>query len=163
MNMSNLFLGMIIILTGLFAIIALYPWVNIYQKAETWSNKIKKTMLWEPVLRFFNESYLILSISVFINLAFFDFDMTKGETFSYILALVLLLGVVIGYPLFNLLFPLLNYEKLKYDNMRERFGSIYLVFNYKQGKIKLMEPFYSTVRRLFMALILIFLRDYPTF
>ena len=70
-NMSSLFLGMIILGCGLSLILCLYPFVNIYSKAERWSNYLKKKLLWEPVLRFLNESYLIISISVFINLAAF--------------------------------------------------------------------------------------------
>lgn len=71
--------------------------------------------------------------------------------------------IVIAYPIFCLFFLLRNYENLRNDWYREKFGSIYENFQYTRGKIKVTEPFYSAVRRLIMAVVLVFLKDYPTF
>ena len=56
-----------------------------------------------------------------------------------------------------------KFDRLPELEYRKKFGSMYLHFRYKEGKIKLLEPFYSTVRRLILAATMVFLLKYPVF
>ena len=59
--------------------------------------------LWDAVISFLNESYLIFAISCFVNIAFYASASSKGEIFSYFFGVEMLL-VVAGYPIFVLVF-----------------------------------------------------------
>lgn len=70
---------------------------------------------------------------------------------------------VIFYPIFVLVLLLKNYEKLGKEEWRLKFGSFYLRYKFAQGKLQVLEPFFSAVRRLLMILAAIFLKGFPVF
>jgi len=56
--------------------------------------------------------------------------------------------VVIGYPIVVLVVLTKNQPKLHLKEYRDMFGEFYLNFRYQEGRIVLLEPFYSALRRL---------------
>ena len=71
--------------------------------------------------------------------------------------------VVIGYPIFVLVLLTKNYKDLGKYNWRVKFGSLYLGFKYDQGKLQVLEPFFSALRRLLIVAAMIFLKGFPVF
>ena len=71
-----------------------------------------KKIMWAPIFDFCNESYLIITISIFINLFFWQDQDNIGKRFNITIATSLTFATVIGYPLFCLVFLQRNYEKL---------------------------------------------------
>ena len=122
-----------------------------------------KKMMWEPIYDFCNESYLIITISVFVNLVFWRDQENIGKRFNLSMATTFTGMIVISFPIFCLVFLIRQYDSLNLDRYREKFGSIYEKFQFTRGKMKVLEPFYSAVRRLIMATVLVFLKGYPTF
>lgn len=84
-----------------------------------------KKMMWGPILDFCNESYLIITISIFINMVFWRDHNKSGKMFNLVVTTCLALAIVVGYPLFCLVFFLRKYESLRLKEYREKFGNIY--------------------------------------
>ena len=84
-----------------------------------------KKIMWEPIYDFFNESYLIVTISIFINLYFWTDQENAGKKLNLSVSNIFICLMVLGYPIFCLVFFVREYENLKLDNYREKFGSIY--------------------------------------
>ena len=121
-------------------------------------------MIWDATISFFNESYIIFAISSFVNLTppFCWNNKGKGQIASLILATLSLL-IVLGYPIYVLVFFMKKFKRLPEKEFREKFGSMYLHLRFKESIIKLLEPFYSTIRRLILAATLVFLLRWPAF
>lgn len=71
--------------------------------------------------------------------------------------------VVIGYPIVVLVVLTKNQPKLHLKEYRDMFGEFYLNFRYQEGRIVLLEPFYSALRRLVQAAAVVFLIKWPAF
>ena len=84
-----------------------------------------KKIMWEPIYDFFNESYLIVTISIFINLYFWTDQENAGKKLNLSVSNIFIFLTVLAYPIFCLVFLVREYENLKLDNYREKFGSIY--------------------------------------
>ena len=46
---------------------------------------------------------------------------------------------------------------------KAQFGSMYDRFKYEEGRIKVLEPLFSAIRRLIMVAAMVYLYYYPTF
>lgn len=71
--------------------------------------------------------------------------------------------IVIGYPIFVLVLLIKQFKALGDEKMQQKFGGIYMHFRFQKSKTKVLEPFYSAVRRGFMAASFVFLSDYAMF
>ena len=87
-----------------------------------------KKMMWEPIYDFCNESYLIITISVFVNLVFWRDQENIGKRFNLSMATTFTGMIVISFPIFCLVFLIRQYDSLNLDRYREKFGSIYEKF-----------------------------------
>ena len=123
--MSNFFLGFVVILLLLAMIPAMLPFSWYYPKVKALRQKLMKKIMWEPIYDFFNESYLIVTISIFINLYFWTDQENAGKKMNLSVSNIFIFLTVLGYPIFCLVFLVREYENLKLDNYREKFGSIY--------------------------------------
>ena len=135
-------------------------------KTKSWfkkyRGKLKATLIWNGTLGIFNESYLVICISCFVNIVFAKQADKFGEYFS-LGNTFFLLFVVLGYPILILVVLLKNQPKLQYMEYRNRFGDFYLHFRYKEGRHTLFEPCYSAVRRLIQAAAMVVLAPWPFF
>jgi hypothetical protein len=84
-----------------------------------------KKMMWVSVLDLFNESYLGMAISIFINLYFWQDQDNTGKKFNLSLSTTFIFCMVIAYPIFCLVFLVREYDNLAKDWYREKFGSLY--------------------------------------
>jgi succinate dehydrogenase/fumarate reductase cytochrome b subunit len=119
--------------------------------------KLQSVLIWHGTLGLFNESYIVICVSCFVNITVIKSGLTFGETFSLANACLLLL-VVLGYPILILTILLKNQPNLHKSEYRDQFGEFYLQFRYKEGKTKVLEPFYSALRRLVQIAAVVFLK-----
>ena len=119
-------------------------------------------LIWNTVLSFLTESYMLIVISTIINLRNFKFT-SPGTGFSLILAMLSVI-LIIGFPIFVLSFLLKNNRKLNWKNYRDKFGTLYECLNHKrEGKKTLLEPFFTFMRILLLILALLLLKEYRYF
>jgi hypothetical protein len=123
--MSNFFLGFAVILLFLVMIPAMLPFSLYYPKVKALRKKLMKKIMWEPIYDFCNESYLIVTISIFINLYFWTDQGNTGKKFNLSISNIFIFLMVLGYPIFCLVFLVREYENLKLEKYREKFGSFY--------------------------------------
>ena len=71
--------------------------------------------------------------------------------------------MVVGYPIFVLVILNKNYKRLGTYNWRHKIGSLYLNFKFNKGKLQVLEPFFSAMRRLLLIIAVIFLKGFPVF
>ena len=102
--MSNFFLGLVVILLLLAMIPVLLPFSLYYPKVKALRKKLMKKMMWEPIYDFCNESYLIVTISIFINLYFWTDQENTGKKLNLSLSNIFIFLTVLGYPIFCLVF-----------------------------------------------------------
>lgn len=72
---------------------------------------IKERLMWGWILSFLSESFLVFCISTLSNFKRFNFD-GKGQSLSGVLAVLFGVLVLIGYPLFQLVFLRKNKHRL---------------------------------------------------
>ena len=102
--MSNFFLCFLVILLLLTMIPVMLPFSFYYPKVKALREKLMKKIMWEPIYDFFNESYLIVTISIFINLYFWTDQEIAGKKFNLSLSNIFIFLTVLGYPIFCLVF-----------------------------------------------------------
>ena len=123
--MSNFFLCFLVILLLLTMIPVMLPFSFYYPKVKALREKLMKKIMWEPIYDFCNESYLIMTISIFINLYFWTDQGNAGKKFNISVSNTFIFLITLGYPIFCLVFLVREYENLELDKYREKYGSIY--------------------------------------
>ena len=73
---------------------------------------------------------MVISVSSIVNLKFYSNLQTRGEIFSFTVALAFMV-VVVFYPIFILILFTSNYKKLGKEKWKVKFGSFYLGFKYE--------------------------------
>jgi hypothetical protein len=123
---------------------------------------VTRGLIWNTVLSFVIESYMLLSISSVANLTALKFvDLGTAVSSNMSIAVLLLL---IGFPLFTLSFLIRNKKKLNSEKYRSKYGVLYETLNVRRSTNWTMcEPVLSFYRMLFLTLVLIFLQDYRYF
>ena len=154
--LGNLYIVLVCLLLGLLLLVS----TRRYQ-SKPWFNKLRKkleaSLIWHGTLQIFNESYIVICISCFVNIMLAKQASKFGEYFSLANAFLLLV-VVVGYPLVILIVLVKNQPNLHLPKYRTWFGDFYLNFRYKEGKTTVLEPCYSALRRLAQAAAVIFLK-----
>ncbi len=79
--------------------------------------------MWSSLITLVNESYMIVVVCILINLAFLSTE-TAGLTVMATLCLIFMF-FSIALPLTLTIHMLCNFERLKYDEVRNKFGQIY--------------------------------------
>ena len=125
--------------------------------------KAKDEMMWNFVLTFINEAYIILALSCFMQFKHLQFK-EPGLAFNSMLALIF--GAIIVFTPFNNLRLLLkNKDQLDNEKFDKKYGSLYRTLNYKNNPTLgvLIEPCLSQLRIFVMAIALIYLENHPYF
>lgn len=125
LNMSNFFVAFVVILCIFAFIIATIPLTSRFPLLQNLRQRLMKKMMWAPILDLFNESYLGMAISIFINLYFWKDQDNIGKKFNLALSNTFIFCMVLTYPVFCLVFLVREYENLKKDWYCEKFGSMY--------------------------------------
>jgi magnesium-transporting ATPase (P-type) len=123
---------------------------------------VTKGLIWNNLLTFFTESYMLMSISTVTNYTEFYFN-SLGTIVSSNLCM---LGTVIifGFPLWLLIFLNAKKDKLHLKKYRDKYGEVYEHLAYRrEGPKALLEPGLSLVRVLILTFTLIFLQEWRYF
>ena len=127
-----------------------------------WSNR----MFYDGWIKFFDETYLFLAVCVGLNCYCFRWT-SFGERFNSFFTL--LLGLfILAYPFFIAIFYNLKRSLRRIQNRDEsflsRFGSAIDNLNFlRRGRIVLIYRPASVIRKLWLALIILYLRNSPVF
>jgi len=119
--------------------------------------KLQSVLIWHGTLGLFNESYIVICVGCFVNITVTKSGLTFGEIFSLVNAYLFLL-VVLFYPILILTILVRNQPNLYKSEYRNQFGDFYLQFRYKEGITKVLEPFYSALRRMVQVAAVVFLK-----
>jgi hypothetical protein len=152
--MSNLLLGLIggALMFLLLFLTIICP-VDIIQKYRA---KTINVMMWSSVISFFDESYIILSVSCFASLGALTFDQFS-TTFSSTLG-VCSIFVIVGFPILNTIFIYKKRDELDDLEVKQKFGPFFEQLDLKDLKMaNLFAPTISILRRLGISLSLVFL------
>ena len=127
-NLGSVFLGILAIPPVLVIVFVCKP-LNKFKYVEKLRHFLKRRFIWDGIISIFNENYILIVISCFINLIFYKNVYDKGEVFSFSVAFAFLI-VVIAYPIFVIVLLNKKYRSLGKYNMRVKYGSLYLGFKY---------------------------------
>jgi hypothetical protein len=120
-NMGNVFIVMIYLVILLIFYLCTKNVKN--QKLKRFRDYFTNGLIWNKILSFVKETFLLLAISSVTNLRLFKFTST-GTSLSLILAI---LGsmTIISLPIFVLYFLQKNSKQLHLKSYREKFGVLY--------------------------------------
>lgn len=119
-------------------------------------------LIWNTILSFMMESYLLVVVSTVTNFRIFKFT-SAGASFSLIFSM---LGSVmlIVFPIFVLCFLQKKSKLLHLASYRQKYGTLYEILSLKkEGNKTLLEPFFTLMRILLLILSLILLKEYKYF
>jgi hypothetical protein len=113
------------------------------------NEKIKKireyaysNFIWNGVLSFINESFLLTAVSCFANFTDLKWG-NPGEKFASIICIAVAFFMLMLYPACSLRFFIKNKKSLNYKALKDRFGILYENLDHKKGGATLYEPFFS--------------------
>lgn len=120
-NMGNVFIVMIYLVILLIFYLCTKNVKN--QKLKRFRDYFTNGLIWNKILSFVKETFLLLTISSVTNLRLFKFT-SPGTSLSLILAI---LGsmTIISLPIFVLYFLQKNSKQLHLISYREKFGVLY--------------------------------------
>ena len=120
-NMGNVFIVMIYLVILLIFYLCTKNVKN--QKLKLFRDDFTNGLIWNKILSFVKETFLLLAISSVTNLRLFKFT-SQGTSLSLILAI---LGsmTIISLPIFVLYFLQKNSKQLHLISYREKFGVLY--------------------------------------
>jgi hypothetical protein len=125
-------------------------------------NQVTKGLVWNSVLSFVSESYMLLSISSVVNTTKFQFEDLGTALSSNFTAVVLILLVV--FPVFTLLFMYMKRRKLNKETFKSKYGAIYESLKTTRNKTSsFYEPLISMYRMLALTFVLIYLQEFRYF
>jgi hypothetical protein len=127
-------------------------------------NYLTNGLIWNSILSFLTESYMLMAISTITNLRDCRYN-SFGTFLSSNLAFIGLI-VLIGLPIFVLFFLLKKSKQLRLRRYKNKFGTLYAELNYNyiwKDKVVLLEPFFNLMRVLLLTLSLLLLKDFRYF
>ncbi len=154
--LGNLYIALIVLIFGLILFFSTRKCKS-SERFNKLRKKLKSTLIWHGTLGLFNESYIVICVGCFVNITMTKSGLTFGETFSLVNACLFFI-LVLGYPILILTVLVKNQPKLHLRKFRNQFGEFYLHFRYKEGKVTVLEPFYSALRRLLQVAAVVFLK-----
>jgi len=124
-----------------------------YPEIQVYGEILKKKLIWGTLIRIIFESFWILAVSSLINLKRLDWSTAYAGSMSLISMLVpfLLIGFIMGYAIY--------FKKQSMENKRTRHSEIYNQLDLRKGRDVLLQPFWFLVRRLLLALAVVFLES----
>jgi hypothetical protein len=125
------------------------------KRRSKYSQKLNRFVFWNQPIVTMQEAYSTLTMSCLINLN----SMKWGNPLEYLSAslTIFFLIVVFVYPIFVLIFMLKNRKELSLEEIRVKFGQMYLGIRVDEdgSMAPLFEPFLFFTRRGILALIII--------
>jgi hypothetical protein len=158
-NMGTLLYAFLGFLIGLLAIVLLGK-LN-HARARTLKAKLVSILIWGCFIEYFNESYLTTAVSCLISLPNWTVK-PFGEFVSLNLANAFLI-VLITWPIAKFIFFWKNQGQLRSMAFKEKYKAAYENLRYRWQCWALLEPFLTDVRRLTLALALVYSQGYPIF
>ena len=135
-------------------------------KFDAWRIRWSNRMFYDGWIKFFEETYLFLTVCVGLNCYYLRWN-SFGESFNSFFTL--LLGFfILAYPFFIAIFYNLKRSLRQIQNRDEdffsRFGSAIENLNFlRRGRIVLIYRPASALRKLWLTLIIVYLRSSPVF
>ncbi len=141
-----------------------------HEKVKMKADAILEKTFFNSILSFFEETYLVMTISSFANLLVFYRGSVTGDI-NFSLALVTLL-IIIGFPLFiTFVYCCVSTRRIVSEKFKARFGSFYEDLkirtldkqnkNYSNSKRRLKWPLCQLIMNLLLACMLVFSIKYP--
>ena len=145
-----------------------YPFVILLQMAlqrcENSSSRVarvnrylKQSLYYNSFITGLNEGYSVLALSVMIGLYNLKWD-TPGTSIQSVCCLFFGILIIVA-PARLLWVTLLDFDRLGDEVMEQKYGSFYSELRLKSGKAVLMHPAFFLVRRLIVAIAVIFFRE----
>jgi len=135
--------------------------INQYKSVQGVMKTLQGLLLWNSVIRFVIESYMLFTICALINLAYFEFG-DYGSVISGLFT-ILFTFLVMAFPIWVIILMIRNWDQLSGEEMRGRYGSLYEDFDLEVGRSVIIVPVLFMVRRIFLCSSILFLQGYPTF
>lgn len=158
-------MGNLLIVMGYLIILLIFyacTWMFTNKKFMHYRGILVDGLIWNKVISFINEGYMLLSISCVTNFLVFRFDSLGTIVSSNIT--VIAVFVLVGFPIYSYTFLLKNRAKLHTKKFKEKYEALYEGLNYKRGHyLVLAEPAFSFVRILIFTSSLILLQEYRYF
>lgn len=104
LNMNNFFVGFVVILLIFALILGMMPLALYFPKVHKLRQRLMKKMMWIPLYDFVNENYLGMTISVFVNIVFWEDQDNFGKKLNLSLATSFIFCIVMAFPIFCLVF-----------------------------------------------------------
>ena len=101
-----------------------------------------KTLIWNGVLSFINESFLLTALRCFANFSDLKWSYS-GERFETIICFAVAICILLLYPALSLRFFRKNKDGLNNQALKERYGILYENLNHKQKGATLYEPLFT--------------------
>ena len=123
-------------------------------------------MFYDGWIKFFDETYLFLAVCVGLNCYYFRWD-SFGNSFNSLFTLIL--GFfLLAYPFFIAIFYNLKRSlqliQDRDENFLSRFGSATENLNFlRRGRVVLIYRPAAAIRKLWLALIIVYMRNSPLF
>jgi len=161
-NLSNMVFICLFILASLLFIAATSCLVS-NRYVQIVRTKAKKFIMWNFVLGFLNEAYIMFALSCFMQIKHLHFK-THGEAFNSLLAFIAA-AILVFTPFNNLRLLLKHKDRLDNKAFFEKYSEVYDTLNYKKNRTLpvLIEPTLSQLRILLMAFALIYLEKHCFF
>eukprot|EP00347_Sterkiella_histriomuscorum_P015990 403354921 len=153
-------LGLLFFVLLAFAIVAVFiiimqKAIRKYPKAKRFFDNIKQKIFYNLFIRSGMKGYLNFSLALFIQMQA-DTDDVASMILTVLMALF-----IFSAPITTFIFLLKNLDKLKDDQFRVQFGTLYL--NLKETMVSALYPTMFLTRRLIFSASISFLGGYSTF
>jgi len=155
LNMSTLFLVMIYFALMLIFYAATLCLTN--PKIVKCRNKMMNGLVWNQVICFITESFMVMAVCTVTNLSQ-SFIFTSFGTFLNSNLTMIGVIIILGFPLFALMFLLKYHSRLSEKLFKDKYGELYKSIRTKQeGKAVLFEPFIASMRILVLSVTFVML------
>ena len=118
---------------------------------------LKRSLYYNSFITGLNEGYSVLALSVLIGLYNLNWDTPGTSIQSFFCLFFGVMIIVVPARLFWV--TLFDFAELTEEEIEERYGSIYSGLRQKSGKAVLMQPAFFLVRRLIVAIAIVFFRE----
>ena len=151
-------LGTLAIIFAIYALASLVSYLarrSSYNSIRSWGFDLHESLHYGTFISMMFESYLILTVSCFINMKHLAFSGVSVSVMSLLTINSLLL--LIAFPLGYSIFLIQNFETLDDPDMETPHGKFYEDLELENGMMVLAQPIWFLVRRIVIAVIVLFL------
>lgn len=110
---------------------------------------MNRKVYWVELITLMNESYMVIVVCLFVNLAIFSMDSPGLEFMSILCAILFTLSIVL--PIFFIWQLVRNFKNLEETRYVRKFGALYEELNLSRGKKTILVPGFFLLRRMLLA------------